>query len=64
MDSKALARQIYEAKTQDEKRAAQVRLEKHIKQRQKQGMDPKQVMAAIKAWITRLAQWDQGKKKK
>ncbi len=58
MNVKALARQLHEAKTASERKKANERLEKHVKEREKEGMDPKQVRAAIKAWLTRLQKWE------
>lgn len=55
---KALARQIHEAKTPNERKLADLRLQQHIRNRRQEGMDPKQVEAAIKAWLTRLAKWE------
>lgn len=57
-ESRALARQLHEAKTPQEKRKAEERLEDHVRQRVAAGMDEKQVRAAIKAWLTRLADWE------
>lgn len=56
--AKALARQLHEAKTPAEVKAAEARLERHVREREKQGYDPIQVRAAIKAWLTRLAAWE------
>lgn len=59
-DGKALAKQIYEAKTAAEIKAANERLEKHVRDRVRLGMKAVQVRAAIKAWITRLKKWERG----
>lgn len=57
-ENKALAIELHEAKTPTEKRKAQERLEEYVRQRVAAGMDEKQVRAAIKAWLTRLAEWE------
>jgi hypothetical protein len=59
MNEKALARVLYEAKTPEEEQAANARLEAHVKEKEKEGMNPIQVRAAIKAWLTRLKKWQE-----
>lgn len=59
MQAKAVARQLHEARTPSERKAAEARLEEHVHERVRQGMDEKQVRAAIKAWLTRLAKWEE-----
>jgi hypothetical protein len=58
-EERALARQLYEANTAQQIKAANERLEQHVKKRESEGMNPTQVRAAIKAWLTRLKKWEE-----
>lgn len=57
-EERALARQLHEAKSAQEIKLANERLEKHVKEMERDGKNPVQVRAAIKAWLTRLKKWE------
>lgn len=58
-EERALARELYEAKSAQEIRKANERLEQHVKEMEREGKNPTQVRAAIKAWLTRLKKWEE-----